>query len=170
MDGINWIRVQDGPVFAASQYSNWRLVWVYNVVILDDVFYLLTEVMSSSTSIFKVSTFEGVLFGEEEVSYKDLPEEIEGKAGTPMMHIPAGPFLMGSDELNNSFPHMAYLSPYYIDIYEVRNEQFVEFMNEAAADEPVQFRRADVAQRKLAKLPKAVLHLHLEGAMLPSVF
>ena len=48
-----------------------------------------------------------------------------------MVYIPAGEFIMGSDtdELNEKPAHKIYLDAYYIDKYEVTNEQFTEFLN-----------------------------------------
>jgi len=53
-------------------------------------------------------------------------EEIEG-----MVYIPAGEFIMGSNEYSNEKPvHKVYLDAYYIDKYEITNAQFAQFLNE----------------------------------------
>lgn len=60
---------------------------------------------------------------------------IKGKDGAPMMLIPAGPFLMGSNEgLPNERPeHTVTLKEFYIDEYEVtagRYQRFLESRNQ----------------------------------------
>ena len=48
-----------------------------------------------------------------------------------MVLIPAGEFIMGSDEFFGEGPaHKVYLDAFYIDKYEVTNEQFCQFLNE----------------------------------------
>lgn len=48
-----------------------------------------------------------------------------------MVLIPAGEFTMGSDEFFGEGPaHKVYLDAFYIDKYEVTNEQFCQFLNE----------------------------------------
>ncbi|RMH02976.1 MAG: formylglycine-generating enzyme family protein [Nitrospirae bacterium] len=65
---------------------------------------------------------------------KDLPQEIIGKDGAPMVLIPAGPFPMGVpkgardggvDERPN---HVVELDAFYIDKYEVTNGRYLEFI------------------------------------------
>jgi formylglycine-generating enzyme required for sulfatase activity len=57
-----------------------------------------------------------------------LPEEIIDDHNVPMILIPAGDFVMGSD--NNqaaaSPAHLVYLDDYYIDKFEVTNEMYLE--------------------------------------------
>lgn len=53
-----------------------------------------------------------------------------------MILIPSGDFLMGSDSANNysraeSPAHKVYTNAFYIDVYEVTNSQFAEFLNAA---------------------------------------
>ncbi len=49
---------------------------------------------------------------------------------TDMVYIPAGEFTMGSNDYNNEKPvHKVYLDAYYIDKYEVTNEQYAKFLN-----------------------------------------
>jgi formylglycine-generating enzyme len=52
--------------------------------------------------------------------------------GIPMAWIPAGTFMMGSEDGNEDEKpiHEVYLDVYAIDVYEVTFEQYVEFLNE----------------------------------------
>lgn len=53
------------------------------------------------------------------------------KDNSIMVLIPAGEFTMGSNDYSNEKPvHKVYLSAYYIDKYEVTNEQYAKFLNE----------------------------------------
>ncbi len=53
------------------------------------------------------------------------------KDGSELIMIPAGEFLMGSNDYDNEKPsHRVYLNAYYIGKYEVTNEQFARFVNE----------------------------------------
>ena len=56
-------------------------------------------------------------------------QELE-RATTEMVHIPAGEFQMGSDEITEATPrHTVYLDEFYIDPYEVTNAQFKAFID-----------------------------------------
>ncbi len=46
-----------------------------------------------------------------------------------MIFVKGGTFTMGNDELQNLTPHNIKLSDYYIDKYEVTNEEFAKFLN-----------------------------------------
>jgi formylglycine-generating enzyme required for sulfatase activity len=61
-----------------------------------------------------------------------LPTEIKDAEGVSMVLVPAGEFIMGSDEGSDleKPSHKVYLNNYYIDIYEVDNESFTKFLNE----------------------------------------
>lgn len=60
----------------------------------------------------------------------------------PMVHIPAGEFIMGSDQrLSDEGPeHTAYLDDYYIDKYEVTNLQYRRFIDDTGRRSPRHFR------------------------------
>lgn len=60
----------------------------------------------------------------------------------PMVLIPAGEFLMGSDErLPDEGPaHKVTLKSYWIDVYEVTNEQYKAFIDAAGRRSPSHFR------------------------------
>ena len=56
-------------------------------------------------------------------------QELE-RATTEMVHIPAGEFQMGSNEITEATPrHTVYLNEFYIDPYEVTNAQFKAFID-----------------------------------------
>lgn len=58
------------------------------------------------------------------------------KDNSVMVYIPAGEFTMGSNsgDVDEKPPHRVYLDAYYIDKYEVTNEQFARFLNEWGKD------------------------------------
>jgi len=60
------------------------------------------------------------------------------KDGSAMILVPAGEFLMGSPEGEGGKEehpqHKVYLDAYYIDKYEVTNQQFAKFLNERGKD------------------------------------
>ncbi|MBN1149346.1 MAG: SUMF1/EgtB/PvdO family nonheme iron enzyme [Anaerolineales bacterium] len=57
--------------------------------------------------------------------------------GAPMVLIPAGSFLMGSEsgDDNERPVHQVFLDAFYIDVYEVTNELFARFLNEMGNQE-----------------------------------
>lgn len=61
----------------------------------------------------------------------DGPKAITGKDGAEMVLIPAGEFMMGSNDGNSDEKpvHSVYLDAYYIDIYEVTNAMYKQFMD-----------------------------------------
>ena len=65
-------------------------------------------------------------------------EEITGKNGSSMVLIPAGEFSMGSPDeegYNDERPlHKVYLDAYYMDKYEVNNDQYARFLNTYGKD------------------------------------
>ena len=60
-----------------------------------------------------------------------------GKDGAEMALIPAGEFLMGSNDGDSDEKpvHTVYLDAYYIDAYEVTNAQYAKFLNEYGKNE-----------------------------------
>jgi formylglycine-generating enzyme len=66
-----------------------------------------------------------------------LPTEIIGKDGAPMVLIPVGEFTMGSDKGDDDEEpiHKVFLDGFYLDKYEVTNGRFAKFV-EAIQSEP----------------------------------
>jgi len=60
------------------------------------------------------------------------PTPIADTRGSPMVLVPAGPFIMGSNrgQQNERPVHQVNLDAFYIDQYEVTNAQFSEFLNQ----------------------------------------
>ena len=83
------------------------------------------------------------------LSNQSTVQTIVGKDGAPMGYIPAGPFPMGvpsnaRDGGRDEYPnHEVILSPYYIDLYEVTNGRYLEFIGETAHRKPHHPSRAD---------------------------
>jgi len=75
-----------------------------------------------------------VILGASAVAAKDMIR-VETPAGTTheMVRVPAGYFVMGSDEgrADERPVHQGYLEEYLIDRFEVNNAQFAAFLNEA---------------------------------------
>lgn len=63
--------------------------------------------------------------------------ELHGKDGAPMMLVPAGEFIMGSDrgDEDEAPVHRVYLNTFYIDKFEVTNARFAKYV-EAIQSEP----------------------------------
>jgi formylglycine-generating enzyme len=80
-------------------------------------------------------------------------DKIKGKDGAPMVFIPAGPFLMGSnDGLPNERPqHTVTLKEYYIDQYEVTAGRYQKFVESAHRNLPPTW--DDDAAQALSDLP-----------------
>lgn len=104
-----------------------------------------------------------VLIGGPVLEAADMPaskngtaasvETIKGKDGAPMLLIPAGPFLMGSnDGLPNERPeHTVTLNAYYIDQYEVTAGRYQKFIESARRNLPPTW--DDEAAQALGDLP-----------------
>src|SRR5512139_1210954 len=60
-----------------------------------------------------------------------LPLQLVDQLGIPMVLVPAGPFVMGTeDRAGNERPaHTVMLDSYYIDQFEVSNPAFAQFLN-----------------------------------------
>jgi len=64
----------------------------------------------------------------------ELPPTVTGKDGAPMRLIPAGEFLMGTalsnrDGGRDEYPERRiYLDAFYLDLYEVTNSRYLEFV------------------------------------------
>lgn len=82
-----------------------------------------------------------------------ITETIRGKDGAPMVLVPAGPFLMGSnDGLPNERPeHHVTLAAYYIDQFEVTAGRYQKFVDSAKTGLPPMW--DDEAARTLSDLP-----------------
>lgn len=120
----------DGQTVGITPYSGWIFPGEEHVVIVTTEGYgwvegKVTVQPEGSEAISLV--LEKVKEGEE------LPLTIIGKDGAEMVLIPAGWFIMGSPEgEGNDDEHPqrnVYLDAYYIDRYEVTNEQFEKFIN-----------------------------------------
>ncbi len=81
------------------------------------------------------------------------PEIIKGKDGAPMVLIPAGSFLMGSnDGLPNERPeHTVTLNAYYIDQFEVTAGRYQKFVESANRNAPPTW--DDEAAQAMSDLP-----------------
>jgi len=90
----------------------------------------------SGLSVKGEAVSQSVQHPEELQTIPAKTEEITWeKDNSVMVYIPAGEFLMGSNEYDNEKPpHKVYLDAYYIDKYEVTNEQFANFLNKWGKD------------------------------------
>jgi len=78
-----------------------------------------------------------------------LPKEIIGRDGAPMVLIPAGEFLMGTDDAgsrgrpSHKPAQTVHVGAFYMDKYEVTNAQYRHFVRETGHREPMGFGFAD---------------------------
>ncbi|HKP01406.1 MAG TPA: SUMF1/EgtB/PvdO family nonheme iron enzyme, partial [Nitrospiraceae bacterium] len=65
-------------------------------------------------------------------------KKITGEDGAPMVLVPAGEFIMGSnDGSDDEKPaHQVYLDAYYLDKYEVTVGQYAKFLKATGFNEP----------------------------------
>lgn len=138
-DGVTWTRVQDEPIFEIADYEGWSIAWVYNVVFVDGKYYMFLELMKGGKSYFNLATHDGKLLGDKTAStpQTNVPvQTIVDERGFSMVLVPAGPFVMGSEQgLDDAPPHTVVLDDYFIDQYEVTNAQFAVFLNELGNQE-----------------------------------
>jgi formylglycine-generating enzyme required for sulfatase activity len=76
---------------------------------------------------------------EEKGEKEQLPREITGKDGAPMVLILAGEFTMGSDKLaqDDERPaHSVYLDAYYLDQYEMTTARYARFFQQTNRNTP----------------------------------
>ena len=73
-------------------------------------------------------------------------KEITGNDGAPMMLVPAGEFMMGSDEYGNEKPlHRVYLDAFYMDKYEVTTSRYVRFLEATGREQPFAWKEMTLA-------------------------
>ncbi|ALA60175.1 formylglycine-generating enzyme family protein [Nitrospira moscoviensis] len=105
-------------------------------------------------SILLIMLASGVLAAETPVAKNGTGSEtVRGKDGAPMILIPAGPFLMGSnDGLPNERPeHTVTLPAYYIDQFEVTAGRYQKFIESANRNIPPTW--DDEAAQAMGDLP-----------------
>lgn len=72
---------------------------------------------------------------------------ITGKDGKKMVMIPAGEFIMGSEEFEPEMPmRKVYLPDYYIDIYPVTNAEYKKYIDATRALAPRFWRSREVPE------------------------
>jgi len=99
---------------------------------------LLVSMRNIANKITGLPVKEGVNIQPAQSVQAGKNEIIWEKDGSAMVLIPAGEFLMGSPEgegeADEHPQHKVYLDAYYIDKYEVTNEQYAKFLNEWGKD------------------------------------
>ena len=71
-----------------------------------------------------------------ETSERELPKEITGRDGAPMMFVPAGEFLYGDDNQRVSLP------AFYMDKYELTVSRYASFLQATGRKEPEYWNQA----------------------------
>ncbi|HEY5627574.1 MAG TPA: SUMF1/EgtB/PvdO family nonheme iron enzyme [Nitrospira sp.] len=73
------------------------------------------------------------------------PPEITGKDGAPMVFVPAGEFIMGSDKGDDDEQpiHRVFLDSFYIDKFEVTNSRYARFVKAMLLEPPWSFADKD---------------------------
>jgi formylglycine-generating enzyme required for sulfatase activity len=75
-----------------------------------------------------IESCQGAL--SSETSERELPKEITGKDGAPMVLVPAGEFLYGDDNQRMSLP------AFYMDKYEVTVSRYASFLQASGRTQP----------------------------------
>ena len=90
-----------------------------------------------------------------EIAKGQLPHEVTGKDGAPMVLIPAGEFWMGSPDGkgdNDEYPrHRVYLDAFYMDNFEITVARYARFLGSANRSEPKYWEQVNI--RKRGNLP-----------------
>lgn len=74
------------------------------------------------------------------------PPIVIGKDGAPMVLVPAGTFMMGSDEYDDEKPvHRVYLDAYFIDQYELTTTRYAKFLAETNYQKPYGWHEVNLA-------------------------
>jgi serine/threonine protein kinase len=86
-----------------------------------------------------------LLFGMDDDKGGGASKPPPPEAPTGMAYVPGGIFTMGSSsgEPDESPPHRVSLLPYFIDLYEVTNTQYQQFLLETGAPEPSTWEREE---------------------------
>lgn len=77
-------------------------------------------------------------------------QEVTGKDGAPMALVPAGEFLMGSNQGDdNEKPvHRVFLNAYYMDTYEVTVGRYAKFLDETGMEPPPDWKTMNQPQHQ----------------------
>jgi formylglycine-generating enzyme required for sulfatase activity/predicted GH43/DUF377 family glycosyl hydrolase len=130
-DGIHWKPGLDSPVIDLDQYPGFSMAFSPEFEYVDGQYFAYIQTISR-TSPGKVNlfTFDHPLVAGENIS--EMPAiSLVDDLGVPMIQIPAGEFIMGSERGDEDVPpHPVYLDSYAIDQYEVTNQLFVKFLNQ----------------------------------------
>ncbi|MDH4187824.1 MAG: SUMF1/EgtB/PvdO family nonheme iron enzyme, partial [Nitrospira sp.] len=86
----------------------------------------------------KVHAISPVVAAPKPASQPQLPAEIVGKDGGPMVLVPVGEFIMGSDKGDDDEQpiHRVFLDSFYIDKFEVTNGRFAKFVEVILSEPP----------------------------------
>ena len=131
---IHWSKVPnvDGIVLCRKTSSEADFE---NISLSDSGEYIDRDIKSEETYSYQIRAHKwGMAVSTSRiitiVSGKGSNGIVTGKDGAPMILIPAGEFQMGSTLQNDSKPtHTVYLDAFYMDVYEVTNNQYAKFMN-----------------------------------------
>ena len=105
----------------------------YNLIFKRDNTSIKSEIniQEDKTSLIKGNFSDGKVFM--------IPQVFIAKDGAPMVLVPASEFQMGSDigDIDEKPIHKVYLDEFYIDVYEVTNEQYRKFMDATGHEPPL---------------------------------
>lgn len=92
-------------------------------------------------------TFLIMITMEDDGSGSAANNEIDIETPPRMVYVPGGTFEMGSANgaENERPPHNVTVSPFFIDRYEVTNAEYLAFVEERGAVEPITWSRSDVS-------------------------
>lgn len=91
---------------------------------------LESQILSAKEKIQKTENEKKELMAELQTVKSLIKKEVPKIPPADMVLVKAGEFIMGSSDVADAVPqHKVYLNAFYIDKYEVTNEQYVKFLN-----------------------------------------
>ncbi len=132
-DGINWAAAQDVPVIDIKKIPGWTLAFAPEVEYSGGKYFFYVQMVSNGgKGYLNLLTFDGDLLPGVNLAALPPAAPYIDSHNVPMILVPAGEFLMGSDHAEDDAPpHLVYLDTYSIDRHEVTYDQFLGFLDEA---------------------------------------
>ncbi|MFN2145145.1 MAG: SUMF1/EgtB/PvdO family nonheme iron enzyme [Anaerolineales bacterium] len=130
-DGVHWKPGQDTPAINLDQYVAWSTAFSPEFEYVNGRYFAYVQTVNSANP----GTINLFLYDQPMIPGQNLAEmpavPITDGFNIPMVQIPAGEFIMGSDLGEEDVPsHPVYLDSYAIDQFEVTNRLFAQFLNE----------------------------------------
>jgi len=122
-----------------------RLIADDGMKLLPDTGVTISGSSSSSTTTTTTTTSSSTSTSSTSSSTQTNVDFIIGKDGAKMVLVPAGEFDMGCDsgDADERPVHKVSLDAFYIDMYEVTNEQYKEFVDATGAQAPTYWKSSN---------------------------